>query len=91
LAQQGRWVFLSESCAYCHAIRGTTAVGEVGPDLTHVAGRASLAANTIPNDPADLTNWIRDPQHIKPGNHMPDVGLSPDELRAVVAYLKGLK
>jgi cytochrome c oxidase subunit 2 len=91
LARKGRDVFLSESCADCHTIRGTSAVGEVGPDLTHLASRTSLAANTIPNDPADLADWISDPQHVKPGNHMPKVGLSPDEVKAVVAYLDGLR
>ena len=91
LARRGRDVFLSESCADCHTIRGTSAVGEVGPDLTHLASRSSLAANTIPNDPPDLAGWIGDPQHIKPGNRMPKVGLSADQLKAVVDYLQGLK
>jgi cytochrome c oxidase subunit 2 len=91
LAQRGRAEFMSESCSSCHTIRGTSAIGKVGPDLTHVASRSSLAANTIPNDPNDLADWIRDPQHIKPGNHMPKLGLSSDEVKALVAYLDGLR
>jgi len=91
LARRGRHEFLAESCADCHAIRGTSADGEVGPDLTHLASRSTLAANTIPNTPSELSGWIRDPQHVKPGNRMPALGLSPDELKAVVAYLETLR
>ena len=91
LARRGRDVFLSEPCADCHQIRGTSANGQVGPDLTHVATRATLAANTIPNGGPDLVEWIRDPQHVKPGNRMPAVRLPPDELRAIVAYLQSLR
>jgi cytochrome c oxidase subunit II len=91
LAEQGRKVFLSEPCADCHQIRGTSADGQVGPDLTHVAGRETLAADTIPNRPADLAAWIADPQHVKPGNLMPAVRLDKRELRAIVAYLGSLR
>jgi len=91
LARRGRDVFLSEPCVDCHQIRGTSAGGQVGPDLTHVAGRHTLAANTIPNAGPDLARWIRDPQHVKPGNRMPAVRLPPDELRAIVAYLQSLR
>jgi len=91
LARRGKDVFLSASCADCHTIRGTSADGEVGPDLTHLASRSTLAANTIPNTPSELSDWIRDPQHVKPGNRMPALGLSPDALKAVVAYLDSLR
>jgi cytochrome c oxidase subunit 2 len=91
LAARGRRVFLSEPCADCHTIRGTSADAKIGPDLTHVASRETLAANTIPNDPADLAEWIADPQHVKPGSLMPDVKLTSEELRALVAYLGTLK
>jgi cytochrome c oxidase subunit 2 len=91
LAARGRRVFLSEPCADCHTIRGTSADAKIGPDLTHVASRETLAANTIPNEPADLAEWIADPQHVKPGSLMPDVKLTSEELRALVAYLGTLK
>jgi cytochrome c oxidase subunit 2 len=91
LARQGRTAFLAAPCADCHQIRGTSADGLVGPDLTHVASRHSLAAVTIPNRPADLTEWIHDPQHVKPGNRMPAVSLSPGQLHAIVAYLDSLR
>jgi cytochrome c oxidase subunit 2 len=87
----GERVFMSSQCASCHQIRGTSAQGTVGPDLTHLATRTTLAADTIPNNPRSLRRWIHDPQAIKPGNKMPALGLSPSQLTAVVAYLRSLK
>src|SRR2546423_5036857 len=89
--RRGEQVFMSSQCASCHEIRGTSAQGTVGPDLTHLASRTTLAADTIPNNPVWLRRWIQDPQRIKPGNKMPALGLSPSQLRAVVAYLGSLK
>jgi cytochrome c oxidase subunit 2 len=91
LARSGRDVFLSEPCADCHQIRGTSAGGLVGPDLTHLASRSTIAANTLPNTPADLSRWIDDPQGVKPGVLMPSVKLSAGQLKALVAYLDGLR
>ena len=90
-AARGEQVFLSERCASCHTIRGTSAHGTIGPDLTHVATRATLAALTIPNTARGLTRWITDPQQIKPGAKMPAVDLGSGERRAVVAYLRSLR
>src|SRR5919197_1142979 len=72
-------------------ILGTTAVGQVGPDLTHVASRMTLAAGTITNDRAHLEQWIADPQHVKPGHKMPQLHVSQEELTALTDYLEGLK
>jgi cytochrome c oxidase subunit 2 len=83
--------FTRDGCASCHTIRGTKAAGDVGPDLTHVGSRATLAALTIPNDEAALADWLRDPQHVKPGNRMPDLGLSEGDVRTLVTFLEGLK
>ena len=82
---------MSAGCADCHQIRGTAAKSRVGPDLTHLAARSTLAAGTIANDRAGLTRWLRDPQGVKPGNKMPALPLKADELAALVAYLEGLK
>jgi len=90
-AAAGQQVFLTSTCSGCHTIRGTTAAGVVGPDLTHVASRETLAAGTIANTPADLAEWITDPQHVKPGAEMPPTGLSPAQAQALVAYLESLK
>ena len=87
----GQQVFLRSACALCHAIRGTQANGRSGPDLTHLASRRSLAAGTLPMSRGALAGWIADPQHPKPGNHMPSVELEPAELEAVVDYLVSLQ
>ena len=87
----GLKVFKENGCADCHAIRGTDARAQVGPDLTHVASRATLAAGTIPNDRAHLREWIDDPQHVKPGAKMPKLPLSRGDVNRLVAYLEALK
>jgi cytochrome c oxidase subunit 2 len=78
-------------CASCHSVRGTLATGTTGPDLTHVASRAFLAAGTIPNQPRFLAEWIVNAERIKPGSGMPPIDLEPADLRAVVAYLESLR
>jgi cytochrome c oxidase subunit 2 len=89
--QRGERVFLANACAGCHTLRGTSAAGDIGPDLTHVASRSTLAALALPNTPAALTEWVRDPQHAKPGNRMPALHLPDRDLRDVVAYLESLR
>lgn len=91
LARRGEQVFLNGSCASCHAIRGTSANGFVGPDLTHLAGRTTLGGVTIPNRRDYLARWIRDSQHYKPGNQMPNFHLRRGQLEALVAYLESLR
>jgi cytochrome c oxidase subunit 2 len=90
-ARRGEQVFLGGSCSSCHAIRGTPARGFVGPDLTHLASRTTLAGLVIPNTRSYLTRWIVDSQHFKPGNDMPDFSLQSSQLQSLVAYLEGLK
>jgi cytochrome c oxidase subunit 2 len=90
-ARAGQDVFLSKTCAMCHNIGGTLAGSRVGPDLTHVGSRRSIAAGTLPNTRANLASWIRDPQAIKPGSRMPATALSTAELNALVTYLETLK
>ena len=91
LAQAGYNYVTQRECAMCHTIAGTPASGRVGPDLTHLASRRSLAAGTTPMGKGNLYGWVADPQSMKPGSKMPTVGLEPDELHAVVAYLETLK
>jgi cytochrome c oxidase subunit 2 len=88
----GRMLFLSHGCGGCHTIRGTSAVGTIGPDLTHLGSRMSLAAATLPNDEAAIARWIADNQHIKPANRMPPFGIfRQSELASISRYLSGLK
>jgi cytochrome c oxidase subunit II len=89
--RRGEQVFLHEQCASCHTIRGTSAAGRIGPDLTHLQTRRTIAALMIPDDAPSLRSWIHDPQRIKPGAKMPAVGLSNSELNDVVAYLRSLR
>jgi cytochrome c oxidase subunit 2 len=90
-ATAGRRLFMTSQCASCHRIAGTPAGGEIGPDLTHLATRSSLASAEIPNTPRQLAAWIRDPQAIKPGDRMPDLGLSHRQTDELVSYLDGLR
>jgi cytochrome c oxidase subunit 2 len=82
-------VFL-QNCGGCHTVRGTKAAGSMGPDLSHLMTRSTLASVTLPNNHADLGRWIRDPQGIKPGNLMPDLKLSPAQWNDIQAYLESL-
>jgi cytochrome c oxidase subunit 2 len=90
-AQRGRDVFMGAPCVMCHTIQGTIAQAKLGPDLTHVASRATLAAGMIPNARGHLAGWIANPQQIKPGTNMPAVTLPPEDLNALVTYLERLK
>jgi cytochrome c oxidase subunit 2 len=78
-------------CGACHAVRGASAWGKLGPDLTHLMSRKGLAANTLPNTPAHLSGWIADPQGIKPGAKMPVLAISGQELTVIRNYLATLK
>jgi cytochrome c oxidase subunit 2 len=91
LARKGREVFLAGPCAMCHNITGTSATGQVAPDLTHIASRLTIAAGTLPNTRRNLATWILDPQRIKPGTKMPPTELAPADLQALLTYLESLR
>ena len=84
-------VFLANICVSCHTIRGTSAAGTAGPDLTHVGARATIGAGVLPNDVASMRSWLADPQRYKPGVLMPSVPVSNADLDALAAYLVSLK
>ena len=91
-SRQGLEAFLANGCGACHTIRGAEASGTIGPDLTHVGSRHSIAAGTLSNDPAALAAWIGHAQTIKPGNRMPSFSfIAADDQAAIAAYLAGLK
>jgi cytochrome c oxidase subunit 2 len=90
-AMHGQQVFFTSACNMCHAIAGTDANGTVGPDLSHVASRLTLAAGTLPNDPGHMRRWLENPQRVKPGNRMPVVSLAAGDYDALVAYLGTLQ
>ena len=91
-AQRGREVFLAAGCGACHTVRGTAAAGTVGPDLTHLGSRRSVGIDTAALTQANIARFIRDGQHIKPGNLMPPFRIfTPADLDAVASYLAGLR
>jgi len=89
--QHGQQVFLTHQCVMCHTIRGTPAGSRVGPDLTHVASRSTIAAGTLPNSVGNLAGWILNAQSIKPGVRMPPNQLSGSDLQDLLAYLETLR
>lgn len=91
-AARGAEIFAREGCGACHAIRGTDHAGRVGPDLTHVGSRLSLAAGRLGTAPEDFAAWIARPGSFKPGVAMPGFAhLPPRELADLAAYLGGLE
>jgi cytochrome c oxidase subunit 2 len=89
--RRGREVVESGACALCHSISGTKALGGVGPDLSHLKSRRSLAAGAAALEPNALRSWLQNPQQLKPGAQMPAIDLTPDDLNAVVSYLETLR
>ena len=90
--EEGTWAAAGQQqfqmrCAICHSVRGTPAGGEVGPDLTHLMSRTTLAANTLPNTVGHLSGWVANPQYVKPENYMPNLELSGPQLAAIRTYL----
>lgn len=91
-AASGRELFVGNGCGACHTIRGTHARGVIGPDLTHVGGRISLGAGTLPNDVEAFRRWIAHTKAIKPDVLMPEFHMLKDkELSALAAYLESLQ
>lgn len=91
-AGRGAALFLAQGCGACHAVRGTPAVGQVGPDLTHVGSRHSLAAGRLGTSVEDFAKWVANPGAWKPGAEMPAYDhLSDAQIGAIAAYLEGLE
>ena len=104
-AQQGQQIFMSNICITCHTIAGTQASGQLGPDLTHFAGRGTFAGSMFENNPDNVNRWIHETSLLKPGVIMPRFGcgqtneapytglkcISDDQIRLIVAYLESLK
>src|SRR5205823_12173891 len=80
------------ACLGCHTIQGVSP-GIIGPNLTHVGGRTTIASGLFPNDPTHLASWIADAPALKPGALMTRMKppLKDDDIAALVAYLESLK
>ncbi|HEV7923029.1 MAG TPA: cytochrome c oxidase subunit II [Thermoanaerobaculia bacterium] len=87
----GRELFLDLPCINCHAVTGTDAYATLGPDLTHVASRKTLAAGTLINNHGNLAGWVSNAAAIKPGAQMPPIPMNGPELQDLLAYLENLK
>jgi cytochrome c oxidase subunit 2 len=90
LEERGLQVYRRSPCVACHALEGVSAA-LIGPDLSHVGGRTTIASGLLPNTAENLTRWIRDAPSVKPGALMPPMPLSDDDLTAVVAFLRSLQ
>ncbi|MBU6455018.1 MAG: cytochrome c oxidase subunit II [Cyanobacteria bacterium REEB67] len=90
-AVHGQELFMSKTCVQCHAIAGTDAKALVGPNLTHLADRKTLAAGMMANNVDNAAAWIVNPQKYKPGCHMPKMRISKEEAHDIAVYLEGLK
>jgi cytochrome c oxidase subunit 2 len=90
--QKGRETFLSLACVGCHTVKGTPASGRIGPELTHVASKKSIAGGALsPVNEENLTRWIKNPPAVKPGTQMPNLGLSDQQVHDIVQWLLTLK
>lgn len=90
LAQQGKTIFTQSACVGCHTITGISA-GHIGPDLTHFASRARFAGSLMESTPDNLVKWIENPDHMKPGALMPNLGMTGEQSKALAAFLLSLK
>lgn len=90
LAQQGKQLFLTKGCIGCHAVQGVNAFNRTGPDLSHVGSRTSIASAMFDNTRENMIRWLLYTDTVKPGNLMPNMGLSLDEAEALTAYMESL-
>lgn len=95
LAMEGKRIFEAQACVGCHTIRGTKGEGTTGPDLTHFASRDAFAGYIFPRTDENLREWLRDAPGEKPGSKMPagiaEMGLTEDDITALIAYLQSLR
>ncbi|HEX3902536.1 MAG TPA: cytochrome c oxidase subunit II [Polyangia bacterium] len=91
-AARGETVFMNGACPVCHTVAGTGALATVGPNLTHVGSRGTIAAGWLSKDLATLHAWVVNAPSLKPGTQMPALTqFSGPDLHDLVAYLEGLK
>jgi cytochrome c oxidase subunit II len=96
-ALQGQLVFVSAGCVFCHTVRGLDdksvdrSAIDLGPDLTHLGSRLTIAAASLNQNRGNLAGWVVDPQHVKPGARMPNQYLNSEDLQALLAYLATLQ
>jgi len=93
---QGQQVFLSAGCTFCHTVRGLDDKSidrsgvDLGPDLTHLSSRLTIAGASLTQNRGNLAGWVIDAQHVKPGSLMPNIYLNAEDLQDLLAYLEAL-
>ena len=90
LAVKGKEIFSQSACMGCHTIAGVSA-GILGPNLTHFGSRKTFGGGSMMNTPENLTKWVENPAHMKPGVLMPNLGMRDEQSKALAAYLLSLK
>jgi cytochrome c oxidase subunit 2 len=84
-AAVGEQLYMSMPCVNCHVDQ------PIGPDLTHFGDRETIGTGVLENTPDNLAKWLRNPQAVKPGVHMPNLNLTDVDIKALVAYLEASK
>lgn len=90
LAFEGRKMYAESGCIACHKITGISE-GVIGPNLNHVGSRTTIAGSMMPMTDEHLARWISEPDQVKPGTAMLNLGLAPEQVQAITAYLRSLK
>jgi cytochrome c oxidase subunit 2 len=94
--QKGQQVFMNAGCVFCHTVRGLDDKQidrsgiDLGPDLTHLDSRLTIAGASLTKNRGNLAGWVIDPQHVKPGSLMPEMHMNSEDLQALLAYLESL-
>jgi len=96
-AKRGQQVFVSAGCVFCHTVRGLDdkeidrSGVDLGPDLTHLSSRLTIAGASLTQNKGNLAGWIIDVDHVKPGSLMPSMNLNSQDLQSLLAYLATLR
>ncbi|MBI4203355.1 MAG: c-type cytochrome [Chloroflexi bacterium] len=88
LRERGLLLFVAKGCTTCHqqqeaANRGYPASVRFGPDLTDLPQRFPAHPGAVDY----LRSWLKDPSAIRPGTAMPTLGLSDEEIDALLHFL----
>jgi cytochrome c oxidase subunit 2 len=89
--QLGKQLVVQGACAGCHTIKGTPMAQHVGPALTHIGRRRTLAAGIMENNAANLRKWLSNPPEVKPGSKMPNLNLTDQQITYIIGYLQSLQ
>jgi cytochrome c len=90
-SQSATDLMIHYGCPTCHVIPGVPgAAGKVGPSLTNLTQRVYLAG-TLQNSPDNLVLWIQHPQRIHPGTAMPEMNVTAEDAKEIVAFLQAQK